>query len=234
MRPGGSAESLQFQYLTHTMGLTNSNLTPRTFLSVGNGHFAKRVLNANGQPVLNAEGKPTLEFYNELSGILKSIGLRTATVKDRPAEFLDIVINDPAEGDYIISIDVTNRTAEDFVMALASATTFAGRIVSFHVYGKQMAGRDGQMKTFTNLSTKIDGEKLGWAVEPKDRPAAVEVIVNGQTIKDRTARIEFVKQYIAKVQQVLAADAAAPAAAPAEAYGDEFLNNEPEGDDLPM
>lgn len=218
------------------MGLVARNNNQITYVQLVKGNFRVAQRNADGSPKKDAQGNTLYDLFKELSGRLSSVATRkrTTTIQGSEREVEDLLLNivdDKEQVTYILEVDVNGQNAENIIMALASATSFSGKEIKIFAWPDKKGD-----KVYTKVSIHLNGARLDWAVEPDNRPAIRKIKYNGQEVSDRTDRINFVKEYISKIQAILAADTTQPvddAAAAAGVGVDGFTEGEPE-DDLPM
>lgn len=197
--------------------IEKSSNNRRYFAAISKGVVKVNVFakDENGKDILDQNGKHVFveKEFRGITGELAGIAERSATVNGIPTTFVDITLRDGSE-EYVLSFNKQNSVFESIVMSLATIPSFKGHVVSITPWLTQ---KDG--KAFTNVSVKVDGEKTAWAVEPKDRPdipivrdSAGNPILNGagQPVRDWSKRVAFVMEWVAKIQQQLAAEVSAP------------------------
>ncbi len=239
-------------------GLYNRTSNNAEFVTISNGKFLFPVRNedgsfktkvgADGQPILNKNGNPA-RVYNEIDRIgCKVLAIAGKDDQSQYGQGLTLYLRFSVSGkEYILKEPIivgdhkrVSGNAETLIMALASIKNFANTEVEINIWkaqrmkdGKAVLNKEGKPVIDTRISLKADGEKVNWAVEPKDRPA----MPFNETFDsyDFKARKEFLEQWVTKIQAVLGQGTTSEAEAVAENAASEgpALSETP-SDDLPM
>lgn len=240
-------------------GFSNTHSNNAEFVTISNGKFLipvrnedgsfKTKVDANGQPVLNKNGNPARVYMegDKFCGKLLAISL-----KDDQSQYgqgLTLYMRVAAgDKEYIIKEPIivgdskrVSSIAETIIMALGGVKNFANNEVSISIWksqrmkdGKPVINQEGKPVVDTKISVKMNGEKLNWAVEPKDRPA----MPFNETFSayDTKARREFLEKWVISIQSVLGQATASESetAVEGEAVNEDPILNENPSDDLPM
>lgn len=132
--------------------------------------------------------------YNYVDGVIKRIGVvdrKTAT----GAPFKDWVISmeDPDTGDaYTLAIGYRSGVMISIVLSLASDLENVYKRVRIEPYMK------GQ---YTNVAVYLDGVRLDWVT--RDLPPVTYHDIAGQKVKDDAARLQFVAEWVDRINRRL-------------------------------
>ena len=167
--------------MSNLPGLTNNER--KAFLGIKLGKITYR-------PGKDAEP----ETYDNLSGVLKSITKREATINDTSMLFYDFIMENSGKI-FDLSIPVGSGVARSIILSLASIKDFNGQTIRISPYLK-----DGK---YTNVSVYSNGERQHWVCEPNEVPAVKKINTGSKELTDDSDRIAFVESWVNVINERL-------------------------------
>ena len=151
-----------------------------------------------------AEGKITYRpnkdsektTYDFVEGRITGISRRDATINDKNIKFYEIGIENGGNN-FVLSVPMDGSVARGIILQLASVQNFAGTTVRISPWLKD---------TYTNVSVYANGQKLNWAIDPKDLPPVKMVVVGNKEYPDDSERMALVEKLVSEIVERIAAE----------------------------
>jgi len=162
------------------MGLGIKEDTPKKrYISIAEGNI---VLSENGQKRL----------YKYVEGHVRKVYKLDRTFNGETVQYWYIDLEGKDKEIYSLSLPYRSGTFKSIILALANLPTIGIAPVKIEPYLKDR---------FTKVVVSSGGNKLDWIT--KTLPEVKEITVAGQTVKDDTARMEYIESLVKEINSLL-------------------------------
>lgn len=138
--------------------------------------------------------------YDYVEGRIKGITRRDANINGENIKFYEITIENGSNS-FVLSVPQDGSVARGIILSLAGIKNFSGVTVRISPWMKE---------TYTNVSVYANGQKAGWAIDPKDLPPIKKVVVGRKEYIDDSERVELVEKLVDEINARIAQEPATP------------------------
>ena len=132
--------------------------------------------------------------YSELSGMVKSVTLKTTNVEGTDIENLNICVESEGEK-YVVSTNFTTQCALALVACLKSAN-INEPMVFVPILEKERPGADKRYSSILIKQGDVFLKRFFTKDAPNGMPPTKEMTLNGKTVYDKTERLAFLRNVV--------------------------------------
>ncbi len=142
---------------------------------------------SNGKVVIRPGKDQEPIMYDHIEGRIVKINKADRTVNGKPAQFIEITLQDEKGEQAILSLYADQTSTRSILLSLASLTDFTKKV---RIAAYPRVGKDNG-PVFTNVAIRVDGEKLPWKYTPEQIPRVEQEVYKGQPFADPSKRNAF-------------------------------------------